>query len=97
MFKSYGHLTFDPCISYMCQRMASRASESEGAKCHRKTGFFKINPTKRGFQGGCGQENHLVSKALAFFAFLKSNRLLRGHHESSNFLRNTNNLKNSSS
>ena len=36
-----------------------------------------INPTKRGFQGDRGQENHSVSKALAFLAFLRSKRLSR--------------------
>ena len=36
-----------------------------------------INPTKGGCQGGWGQENYSVSKALAFFAFLRSKRLSR--------------------
>ena len=77
MSRSNGHLTFGPYISYKCQRLASTVSESEGAKYHRKTGFLMINPTKRGFQGGWGQENHSVSKALAFLAFLRSKRLSR--------------------
>ena len=77
MFRSNGHLTFDPYISYKCQRLASTASERESAKYHRKTGFFMINPTKRGCQGGSGQENHSLSKALAFLAFLRSKRLSR--------------------
>jgi hypothetical protein len=70
-------LTFDPYISYKCQRLASTASEREGAKYHRNTGFLMINPTKRGSEGGRGQENHSVSKALAFLAFLRSKRLSR--------------------
>ena len=74
MFSSRGHLTFDPYISYKCQRLASTASKREGAKYHRKIGFLMINPTKRGCQGGWGQENHSVSKALTF---LRSKRLLR--------------------
>ena len=85
MFRSNVHLTFDPYISYKGQRLASTASERESAKYHRKTGFFMINPTKRGCQGGWGQENHSVSKALAFLAFLRSKRLSThwgcwGHH-----------------
>jgi hypothetical protein len=51
MFRSNVHLTFDPYISYKWQRLASTASEREGAKYHRKTGFLMINPTKRGFEG----------------------------------------------
>ena len=46
------YLTFDPYILFKCQRLAYTASEREGAKYHRKTGFLMINPTKRGFQGG---------------------------------------------
>ena len=77
MFSSIAHLTFDPYISYKCQRLPSTASEREGTKYHRKIGFLMINPTKRGFQGGWGQENHSVSKALVFLAFLRSKRLSR--------------------
>ena len=34
-------MTFDPYISYKCQRLASTASESEGAKYRRKTRQIK--------------------------------------------------------
>ena len=77
MFSSSGHLTFDPYISYKCQRLASTASKREGAKYHRKIGFLMINPTKRGCPGGWGQENHSVYKALAFLVILRSKRLSR--------------------
>ena len=77
MFSSCGHLTFDPYISCKCQRLASTASESKGAQFHRKIGFLMINPTKRGCQGGWGQENHSVYKALAFLVILRSKRLPR--------------------
>ena len=68
MFRSSGHLTFDPYISYKCQRLASTASKREGAKYHRNIGFLMINPTKKDSRW-LRQENHSVSKALAFFAF----------------------------
>ena len=77
LFSGSGHLTFDPYISYKCPRLASTASKREGAKYHRRIGFLMINPTKRDFQGGWGQENHSVSKALEFLAFLRSKRLSR--------------------
>ena len=41
MFSSGGHLTFDPYISYKCQRLASTASKRDGVKYHRKNGFFE--------------------------------------------------------
>ena len=71
MFSSIAHLTFDPYISYKCQRLASTASKREGAKYHRKNGFLKINPTKRGCQDDRGQENHSVSKLLAIFVIFE--------------------------
>ena len=71
MFRSSGHLTFDPYISYKCQRLASIASKREGAKYHKKNGFLKINPTKRGCQDDWGQENHSVSKLLAIFVIFE--------------------------
>ena len=77
MFSSIAHLTFDPYISYKCQRLASTASKREGAKYHRKIGFLMINPTKRGCPGGWGQENHSVYKDLAFLVILRSKRLPR--------------------
>ena len=77
MFSSIAHLTFDPYISYKCQRLASTASKREFAQYHRRIGFLMINPTKRGCPGGWGQENHSVSKALVFLAFLRSKRLAR--------------------
>jgi hypothetical protein len=36
----------EPYISYKFQRMASTASEREGAKYHRKIEFLMINPTR---------------------------------------------------
>ena len=66
MFSSNGHLIFDPYISYKCQRLASTASERESTKYHRKTGFFMINPTKRGCQSDSGQGNHSISNYLHF-------------------------------
>ena len=77
MFSSCGHLTFDPYISCKCQRLASTASKSKGAKYHRKIGFLMINLTKRGCPGDWGQENHSVYKALAFLVILRSKRLSR--------------------
>ena len=77
MFSSCGHLTFDPYISCKCQRLASTASKSRGAKYHRKIGFLMINPTKRGSPGRWGQENHSVYNVLAFLVILRSKRLSR--------------------
>ena len=39
-------MTFDPYILYKCQKLASTASEREGAKYIRKIGFLMIIPQK---------------------------------------------------
>jgi hypothetical protein len=64
-------------IWLLTQRPQQPLKERVPNTYHRKIGFLMINPSKRDCQGGWGQENHSVSKALEFFAFLRSKKLLR--------------------
>ena len=71
MFRSNGHLTFNPYISYKCQRLTSTASKREGAKYHRKNGFWGSIPQKEAVKM---TEAKKITQYLNCLQFLRSKR-----------------------
>ena len=72
MFRSNGHLTFDPYISYKWYRLASIASKREGIDG--KGDFYGFIPKKEAVKVAEAKETTQYLRRRYYFAFLRSKR-----------------------